>query len=97
VLVQVKSRRERSMPVWPLRSGETGRLGSKGPVTERDQVRVAWWHETQDEVMYGFLVEPQNQSRAETSWEPSHEWRLASYTKFAGFPVVHQKSTGFLG
>jgi hypothetical protein len=22
----------------------------------------------------GFLVEPQNQGRAETSWEPSHEW-----------------------
>jgi hypothetical protein len=22
----------------------------------------------------GFLVEPQNQGRAETSWEASHEW-----------------------
>jgi hypothetical protein len=22
----------------------------------------------------GFLVEPQNQGRAGTSWEPSHEW-----------------------
>jgi hypothetical protein len=22
----------------------------------------------------GFLVEPQNQGRARTSWEPSHEW-----------------------
>jgi hypothetical protein len=34
-------------------------------------VRAAWWQEQQDEVMDGFLVEPQNQGRAETSWEPS--------------------------
>jgi hypothetical protein len=46
--------------VWPPRSGETSRLGSKDPVAERDQVRVAWWQEKQ-EVGYGFLVEPQNQ------------------------------------
>jgi hypothetical protein len=25
--------------------------------------RTAWWHEQQDEVMDGFLVEPQNQGR----------------------------------
>jgi hypothetical protein len=24
--------------------------------------------------MGGFLVEPQNQGRTGTSWEPSHEW-----------------------
>jgi hypothetical protein len=28
----------------------------------------------------GFLVEPQNQGRARTTWEPSHEWRLAEAT-----------------
>jgi hypothetical protein len=27
--------------------------------------------------MDGFLVEPQNQGRAGTTWEPSHEWWLA--------------------
>jgi hypothetical protein len=27
-----------------------------------------------------FLVEPQNQGRAGTTWEPSHEWRLAEAT-----------------
>jgi hypothetical protein len=27
--------------------------------------------------MDDFLVEPQNQGRARTAWEPSHEWRLA--------------------
>jgi hypothetical protein len=30
-------------------------------VAERDQVRAAWWQEKQDEVMYGFLVDLQNQ------------------------------------
>jgi hypothetical protein len=30
--------------------------------------------------MDSFLVEPQNQGRAETMWEPSHEWRLAEAT-----------------
>jgi hypothetical protein len=43
-------------------------------------VRAAWWHEQQDEVVDSFLVEPQNQGRAGTSWEPSHEWRLAEAT-----------------
>jgi hypothetical protein len=37
-------------------------------------VRAAWWHEQLDEDMDGFLVEPQNQGRAGTTWEPSHEW-----------------------
>jgi hypothetical protein len=43
-------------------------------------VRAAWWHEQQDEVVDGFLVEPQNQGRSRTSREPSHEWRLAEAT-----------------
>jgi hypothetical protein len=30
--------------------------------------------------MDGFLVEPQNQGRAGTTWEPSYEWRLAEAT-----------------
>jgi hypothetical protein len=30
--------------------------------------------------MDGLLVEPQNQGRAGTTWEPSHEWRLAEAT-----------------
>jgi hypothetical protein len=52
----------------------------RGPGGQRGQVRAAWWHEQQDEVMDGFLVEPQNQGRAVTTWEPSHEWRLAEAT-----------------
>jgi hypothetical protein len=43
-------------------------------------VRAAWLHEQQDEVMDGFLVEPQNQGQAGTTWELSHERRLAEAT-----------------
>jgi hypothetical protein len=55
--------------------------------------------EQQDEVMNNFFIESQNQGRPGTSWEPSHEWRLAGgyYTKSAEFVVVHHKLTGFLG
>jgi hypothetical protein len=34
------------------------------PMAELDQVRAAWWLEKQDEVVYGFLVETQNQGGA---------------------------------
>jgi hypothetical protein len=43
-------------------------------------VQAAWWQEQRDEVVDGFLAEPQNQGRAGTTWEPSHEWRLAEAT-----------------
>jgi hypothetical protein len=34
--------------------------------------------------MDGFLVEPENQGRAGTTWEPSHEWRLARLHRVRG-------------
>jgi hypothetical protein len=52
----------------------------RGTGGQRGQVRAAWWLERQDEVMDGFLVEPQKQGRAGTTWELSHEWRLAEAT-----------------
>jgi hypothetical protein len=58
-------------------AGEASRCGEDklasfwGPGGQRSQVRAAWWHEQQDEVIDGFLVEPQNQGRAGTTWEPS--------------------------
>jgi hypothetical protein len=62
------------------------------------QVRTAWWPEQQDEVMDGFLVEPQNQGRAGTTWEPSNECAIGrGYTEFVGFAVVHHKTTRLLG
>jgi hypothetical protein len=60
-------------------------------------VWAAWWHEQQDEVMDGFLVEPQNQGRAGTTWEPSHEWRLAEATLSSrGFWWFTRKPLGSL-
>jgi hypothetical protein len=60
-------------------------------------VRDAWWHEQQDEVMDGFLVEPQNQGRVGTKWEPSHEWRLVDVTPSSwGFRWFTRKLLGSL-
>jgi hypothetical protein len=59
-------------------------------------VQAAWWHEQQDEVVDGFLVEPQNQGPAGTTWEPSHEWRLAEATPSSrGLQWFTRKSLGY--
>jgi hypothetical protein len=43
------------------------------------------------------LVEPQNQGRAGTTWEPSHEWRLAEATPSSwGFRWFTRKPLGSL-
>jgi hypothetical protein len=58
---------------------------------------VCWWQERQDEDMEGFLVEPQNQGQAGTTWEPSHEWRLAEATPSSwGFQWFTRKPLGSL-
>jgi hypothetical protein len=62
------------------RCGEDKKAWFVGPGGQRSHVRAAWWQEQRDEVMDGFLVEPQNQGRAGTTWEPSHEWRLVEAT-----------------
>jgi hypothetical protein len=47
--------------------------------------------------MDGFLVEPQNQGRAGTMWEPSHEWGLAEATPCSrGFRWFTRKPMGSL-
>jgi hypothetical protein len=67
-------------------AGEASRCGEdkyalfEGFGGQWGQVRAAWCHEQQDEVVDGFLVEPQNHGLAGTTWEPSHEWRLAEAT-----------------
>jgi hypothetical protein len=59
-------------------------------------VRAAWWHEQLDEVVDGFLVEPQNQGRAGTTWEPSNEWRLAEATQSSrGLQWFTRKPLGY--
>jgi hypothetical protein len=47
--------------------------------------------------MDGFLVEPKNQGRAGTTWEPSHEWQLAEATPISrGFHWFTRKPLGSL-
>jgi hypothetical protein len=66
-------------------------------IVNRKSSACPWWHEQQDEVMDCFLVEPQNQGRAGTTWEPSHEWRLAEATPSSrGFRWFTIKPLGFL-
>jgi hypothetical protein len=51
----------------------------------------------QDEVRDDFLVEPQNQGQAWTTWEPSHEWLLAEATPSSrGFRWFTRKPLGSL-
>jgi hypothetical protein len=59
-------------------------------------VRATWWQEQRDEVVDGFLVEPQNQGRAGTTCEPSHEWRLAKATSSSrGLQGFTRKPLGY--
>jgi hypothetical protein len=74
---------------------KTSRLRSRDPVASGVKW-AAWWHEQQDEVVDGFLVEPQNQGRAGTTWEPSHEWRLAEATpSLQGLQWFTRKPLGY--
>jgi hypothetical protein len=67
VLVQVRNKRERSLPVRPPGVEKTSRLRS------RDQMASGVKCGPHGEVVDGFLVERQNQGRVGTMWEPSHE------------------------
>jgi hypothetical protein len=73
VLVQVKNKRERSLPVRPPSVDKTSRLGSRDPVASGVKCGSHGGKNNKMKWMDGFLVKPQNQGRAGTSWEPSHE------------------------
>jgi hypothetical protein len=74
VLVQVKNKCERSFPVRPPGVEKTSRLGSRDPVASGVKHGPHDGKNSKMKSVNGFLVEPQNQGRAGTSWEPSHEW-----------------------
>jgi hypothetical protein len=74
VLVQVKNKRERSLSVRPLSVEKTSRLGSRDPLASGVKCEPHGGKNNKMKSADGFLVEPQNQCRAGTSWEPSHEW-----------------------
>jgi hypothetical protein len=74
VLVQVKNKHERSLPVRPPGVEKTSRLRSRDPVDSGVKCGPHGGMNNKMKSVEGFLVEPQNQGRAWTSWEPSHEW-----------------------
>jgi hypothetical protein len=74
VLVQVKNKCERSLSVRPLGVEKTSRLRSRDLVASGIKCGPHGGKNSKMKSMDGFLVEPQNQGRARTSWEPSHEW-----------------------
>jgi hypothetical protein len=74
VLVQVKNKHERSLSLRPLGVEKTSRLRSRDPVASGVKCGSHGGKNSKMKSMDGFLVEPQNQRRAGTSWEPCHEW-----------------------
>jgi hypothetical protein len=74
VLVQVKNKRERSLPVRPPGVEKTSRLHSRDPVASGVKCGPNGGKDSKMKLVDSFLVEPQNQGRVGTSWEPSHEW-----------------------
>jgi hypothetical protein len=72
--MQVKNKRERSLLVRPPGVEKTSRLRSRDPVTSGVECRPHGGKNSKLKSVVGFLVEAQNQGRAGTSWEPSHEW-----------------------
>jgi hypothetical protein len=53
---------------------KTSRLGSRDPVASGVKCGPYGGKNSKMKSVDGFLVEPQNQGRAGTSWETSHEW-----------------------
>jgi hypothetical protein len=74
VLVQVKNKRERSLPVRPPGVEKTSRLHSRDPMASGVKCGPHGGKNSKMKSVHGFLVEPQNPGRDGTSWETSHEW-----------------------
>jgi hypothetical protein len=71
--VQVKNKPKRSLPMRPPGVKKTSRLGSRDPVP--DEVMCGPHGGKNNKIKSnGFLVKAQNQGRAGTTWELSHEW-----------------------
>jgi hypothetical protein len=66
VLVHVKNKRERSLPVGPPSVEKTSRLRSRDPVASRVKCGPHGGKNGKMKSVDGFLVKPQNQGRAGT-------------------------------
>jgi hypothetical protein len=67
VLVEVKNKRERSLPVRPPGVEKTSRLGLRDPVASGVKCGPHGGKNSKLKSVDNFLVEPQNQGRAEIS------------------------------
>jgi hypothetical protein len=97
VLVQVKNKRERSSPVRPPSVEKTSRLHSRDPLASgvkcgphggMNSKMKSWtvsWLSLKTKVVLGLR------------WTQVMSEIGGGYTEFTGFPVVHQKTTRFLG
>jgi hypothetical protein len=97
VLVQVKNKRERSLPVRPPGVDKTSRLGSRDPVASGVKCRP---HGGMNSKMKSWTVSWLSlKTKVELGLRGSRVMRAigGGYTEFAGFPVVHQKTIEFLG
>jgi hypothetical protein len=74
VLVQVKNKHKRSLQVRPPDVEKTSKLRSRDPVASGVKCGPHGSKNSKMKSVDSFLVEPQNQGRGRTSWEPSHEW-----------------------
>jgi hypothetical protein len=97
VLVQVKNMCERSLLVRPPGVEKTSRLRSRDPVASGVKCRP---HGGMNNKMKSWMA---SWLSLKTKVEPGLRGsRVMSaigggYTKFAGFPVIHQKTTRFFG
>jgi hypothetical protein len=94
VLVQVKNKRERSLPVRSPGVKKTSRLRSRDPVASGLKCGPHGGKNNKMKSVDGFLVEPQNQGRAELrgsqvmsgDWQRLHQVRRVC----GGSPENHQ-------
>jgi hypothetical protein len=97
MLVQVKKKRERSLPVRPPSVEKTSRLGSRDPVAAGSSTggmvaRTATWSRGR---FLGWATKP----RLSRDFVGAKWWVVigGGYINFTGFAVVHQKTIGLLG
>jgi hypothetical protein len=86
VLVEVKNKRERLLPVRPLGVEKTSRLCSRDAVASEVKCGLHGGKNNKMKSVDGSLVEPQNQDRAGTLWlaeTTSSSWGLQWFTKKA--------------
>jgi hypothetical protein len=86
------------MHQWPLRSGETIRLGSRDPVADGIKCGPYGGKKTKTKSCTVSWLSIETKVKLGRPWRPSHEWDWhGRCTESEGFAAVHHKTVGFLG